>query len=217
MRNGFLLKEQGASQNASVFFENGLPHFYTVFCHLRHGERTTGDPKMGPGPLRIRGHHFLVSRCVCLCPGCCQSFLVLSVSVWSVVVCQMRVGDVLCAVSLGGTMRSAVCELLAKTASVIFLLPKPWAAIFSMANQFLCGKDHFARTTLANEWDLRQMLLWCTDLVGVLCVVVRRCLMLRKPVVLSHFLTVESIFHRKGLQIEDVNDRLGLPSPYDDS
>ena len=45
-------------------------------------------------------------------------------------------------VFLSGTMRSAICVLLEKTASVIFLMLMPWGAIFSMA------KSSFAERTI---------------------------------------------------------------------
>ena len=57
--------------------------------------------------------------------------VVLSVSVASAVECQMRDSDVFCAVSLSGTMRSALSVLLEQTTSVIFLMPAPWGAILS--------------------------------------------------------------------------------------
>ena len=50
---------------------------------------------------------------------------VLFVSVDRAMGCQMRVNDVFCAVSLTGTMWSAISVLLEKSASGIFLLPIP--------------------------------------------------------------------------------------------
>ena len=54
----------------------------------------------------------------------------LSASVQSATECQMRVNDVICAMSSSGTMQSAMSVLLEKTVSVIFLLPVPLGCLF---------------------------------------------------------------------------------------
>ena len=76
-----------------------------------------GEANMGPGAhLRITGIHFGRIRDVCV------YILYHEVS-------NDVLNDVLCAVSLSGTMRSAMSVLLEKN----FLLPMPAVAIFSMA------------------------------------------------------------------------------------
>ena len=60
----------------------------------------------------------------------------------------MRVDDVFCAVSWSGTTTASSqrgCDLLVADTS---------------------GKDHFERTILGKTWDLRHMMLRCTELVS---------------------------------------------------
>ena len=104
-------------------FQNWAPHFYIVFFYLL---RDVQKHVMGPGAylrvwevkmalqalLRIRNAHFAVGRC-CLC-------VVLPVSVEDAMNCQMRVNDVFCAVSLSGTMRSAISVLLERSGNASF-------------------------------------------------------------------------------------------------
>ena len=97
-------------------------------------------------------------------------------SVWRAVECQMRVNDVFCAVF---ERYDAVWPRLGfskKTVSVIFLLPRPWAAYFN-GEEFLCGTHHNARTIIGNTWELRQndaavhgfgvMSQWCASVCNV--------------------------------------------------
>ena len=73
---------------------------------------------------------------------CCSVFVVPSVSVESAMECQIRVHDVFFAVSLSGTMRSAISVLLEENASVIFLMLMPLGCQLPDREKFLCGADH---------------------------------------------------------------------------
>ena len=159
-----------------LFFKLGLLHFQCVFyhlldvqkiwplwpqCHFQFLESQNGP--WGPfedqeeGPFRIGG--------CCLCLWCC---LCLCGVPWSGrLTCFMTC---LCAVSLSGTMRSAMSVLLEKTVRAIFLMLMPWAAIFLMAKSSSAERTILVVKMLTNTWDLRQMRLWCMDLVSCVSV-----------------------------------------------
>ena len=62
-------------------------------------------------------------------------------------VCQMRVNEVFCCMSLNGT-HSVVA---------IFLLPMPAVAILTMAKSSCAGRTIFVVKMLTNTWDLWYM------------------------------------------------------------
>ena len=83
-------------------------------------------------------------------------------SVETAVEWQILADDALRAVSFSGMIQSAVSVLLEKKSLGDLLLPTPLALIFSIAK-----RSSAERTIMhANSWDLRQMRLWCMDLVS---------------------------------------------------
>ena len=82
----------------------------------------------------------------------------------------MRVIDVFCAVSLSGTMRSAISVL---PASVMFLVLTPWAAIFSMAKSSSAERTIPVARIPVCTWGSRQKVLWCVELVSMFFVGVK--------------------------------------------
>ena len=91
--------------------------------------------------------------------------VVLPVSVESAMECQMRVNDVFCAVSLSDTMRSAICVLLEKNASVIFLMLMPWGCHLLAAKSSSAEQTSLVRI-LVGTWEWTHMMLRCMELVS---------------------------------------------------
>ena len=103
-----------------------------------------------------------------------------------------------CAVSLSGTMRSAISVLLAGAASMILLVLIHWTAIGSMAKGSSAERTILARKLLVNTCVLTQMMLWCMEWChkSVMCVDVdcgTNCCFV------ASFVAV-TIFHKKGAQ-----------------
>ena len=107
-------------------------------------------------------------------------------------------------------MRTAISVLLEKAASLIFLVLLPWAATLSMTKNSVAWRTILARKLLVNTCVLKQIVLWCTDLVSQISDVFARW-NAEKPAVLSYVFLVASIFHQKGPKLENVHVGFGPP------
>ena len=81
------------------------------------------------------------------------------------------------------------------------------APIFSMVNNSSAEWTISHAKMFVNTWYLRQMMLWCTDLVS--CAWLCSSVQCRKTYVLSHSFKAWCIIHQEGHKFEDVHDGLG--------